>query len=98
MRRDFPLEQVVTDSVASRRHQQREQYRRGVEFFRLGELKTGAEALGEAVRLDPGHADSWFYLGEVRRLLGDEPGATTAYRKCVEADREHSRVHARLRR
>jgi len=48
--------------------------------------------------LDDGHAHTWFYLGETRRLLGDTAGAELAYRRCLQVNPDHGRALQGLER
>jgi cytochrome c-type biogenesis protein CcmH/NrfG len=48
--------------------------------------------LGDAVRRDPRLARGWYYLGEARRISGDDAAALIAYRKAVELEPAYGRA------
>jgi tetratricopeptide (TPR) repeat protein len=52
--------------------------------FRLGRLACAREALAEAVKLAPAHADSWLLLGKVSLELRDTLGADEAFHEALK--------------
>ncbi|QIB34463.1 methyltransferase domain-containing protein [Ancylobacter pratisalsi] len=51
-----------------------------------GNAGDAAELLTEAVARLPGHAPSWFLLGEAREGAGDAPGARSAFEQVLSLD------------
>lgn len=68
----------------------------GIQAFRQNQLPQAIKLLEQAVQLAPDEARSWFYLGEVRRLLSQGQGAAEAYRRCVALNPDHGRALVRL--
>ncbi len=65
-------------------------------FFRIGETAKSLEYLTEAVRLEPGMAEAWYYLGYVRESAGQTGEAIENYRKAGDLDHTLSDVWQRL--
>jgi len=74
------------------------QYQAGKEAWLNNDLQTALGHFVKAVALDDGHAHTWFYLGETRRLLGDVAGAEIAYRRCLQVNPDHGRALRELER
>lgn len=62
----------------------------GTQHVRLARLESwsgrqarAAAILDSLVRREPGRADAWALLGDVRRFRGDRPGASRAYRRAL---------------
>jgi len=88
--------------VDSRADQQR---LRGVEALQRGALAEAAEALAEAVRLDPGDAHALSFLGHALQRLGRLADALAAFERAANLDplqsrpvRALARLHARAAR
>lgn len=59
-------------------------YNRAFCFIQLDELPTAERLLGDLVRDEPDEALWWVRLGDTRRLMQENIGALTAYRRAVE--------------
>lgn len=75
----------------------------GAAHIRLARLESWAgqqdrarATLERLVARDPGRADAWAWLGDVRRFEGDRPGAAAAYRTAVALDPSDARARAGL--
>ncbi|MBI1776637.1 MAG: tetratricopeptide repeat protein [Proteobacteria bacterium] len=66
--------------------------------IKAGRLARAAGAFSQILALWPEHADSWFYLGEVREAEGDRTLAVACYRKAVETPGGHRAAEAALAR
>jgi tetratricopeptide (TPR) repeat protein len=80
----------------ARRHYALAQHGRGHEAFWAGQFAVAQGALEKAIEYDPAMASSWFYLGEIHRLLRQTEPARKAYQRCLEINPEHGRAHAGL--
>ncbi len=89
---------MAGDAGQQRKYLSLEQYQTGKEAWLNNELKTALEHFDKAVALYDGHAHTWYYLGETRRLLGDAAGAEVAYRRCLQIDPDHGRALRGLER
>ena len=89
---------ITGDARQIRRYLSLEQYQTGKEAWMNNDLQTALEHFDKAVALDDGHAHTWFYLGETRRLLGDTAGAELAYRRCLQVNPDHGRALQGLER
>jgi tetratricopeptide (TPR) repeat protein len=68
----------------------------GIEAYRNNELERALSLLLQAVEFVPNEAQAWFYLGETRRALSQEPEARIAFERCVELAPNHGRALDRL--
>jgi len=92
------LSRLAGDAGQTRRYLSLEQYQTGKEAWLNNDLQGALDHLVKAVALYDGHAHTWFYLGETRRLLGDAAGAEAAYRRCLQANPDHGRALRGLER
>ena len=75
-----------------------EQSQTGKDAWLDNDLITARDHFEKAVALYDGHANTWFYLGETRRFLGDIPGAEAAYARCLRLNPDHGRARRGLER
>ena len=68
----------------------------GLAHKRQGDLVEARRQLDEGLRLDPGFAEGWVVLGQLRLSAGDVTGATLAYRKAARLDPTMAGVHHNL--
>lgn len=68
----------------------------GIEAYRNNELERALNLLLQAVERVPDEAQAWFYLGETRRALSQEPEAKVAFERCVALAPNHGRAIDRL--
>jgi predicted TPR repeat methyltransferase len=68
------------DLVADRRYE----FARDLQI--RGDLVAAAELLEQAIELAPRFASAWFALGKIRRELGENGAAITAFREARDAD------------
>jgi tetratricopeptide (TPR) repeat protein len=61
-----------------------------------GNFREATEIYEQALRLNPQHEDSLYYLGNCLLELGDYAGAAEAYGRLVEVNPESPRGHAQL--
>ncbi len=66
--------------------------RLGLTFWSAGEALAAAEALGDAVALEPGDAAAWLDLGFARRAAGQAPGALEAFERAAKLAPENARI------
>ena len=92
------LQKIAGHVEQARKYQALEQFQIGKEGWLTNDLSAALEHLEKAVSLFDGHAHTWFYLAETRRLLGDAAGAQTAYRRCLEINPDYGRALRGLER
>lgn len=68
----------------------------GIAQLRHADPSAARRSLESAVAMEPTLAQSWFYLGECRRILGDAAGARDAYGEAVRLDPNHGRALAAI--
>jgi tetratricopeptide (TPR) repeat protein len=83
-------------AVDARRQRALAQEAAGIAQLRHANPKGAKASLESAVAIDPSLGNSWFYLGECRRLLGDKAAAREAYQAALERAPNHGRAHAAL--
>ncbi len=89
---------IAGDAAQMRKYLSLGQYQTGKAAWLNNDLQTALEHFNKAVALYDGHAHTWYYLGETRRLLGDAAGAEVAYRRCLQANPDHGRAMGALER
>src|SRR5439155_3131708 len=92
------LRRMAGDGQERRKYEALEQYQMGKEAWLTNGLANAREYFQKAVALNDGHALSWFYLAETLRFLGDNLGAETAYRRCLQINPDHGRALRGLER
>lgn len=83
---------------AANRHAALADHEAGRVAFGYDQLEIAQKAFARAVERRPDLAHSWYYLGEVRRLLGNLPESRAAFHHCLEQDPYHGRALDRLER
>jgi tetratricopeptide (TPR) repeat protein len=89
---------MAGDARQMRKYLSLGQYQTGKEAWLNNDMQIALEHFVNAVALYDGHAHTWFYLAETRRLLGDAAGAEVAYRRCLQANPDHGRALRGLER
>lgn len=84
------------DAERAKHHQALSLYARGRGAFRKNRLTDAQRDFEFAVELLPRLAHAWYYLGECRRVRGDDIGAVEAFRSCLEANPNHGRALKQL--
>ncbi|PYK99080.1 MAG: hypothetical protein DME19_10055 [Verrucomicrobia bacterium] len=92
------LRYLAGDAVEAGRYRSMEQSQTGKDAWLDNDLITARDHFEKAVALYDGHANTWFYLGETRRFLGDIPGAEAAYARCLRLNPDHGRARRGLER
>jgi len=70
---------------------------RGAALFRFGRFEEAAGAFRAALRVIPGHFDSWMNLGVCLIKMGDREGAVEAWRRALEIQPGDPTVQTYLR-
>ncbi len=73
-------------------------FRLAMHHFYNNQLEAAETAISRSVELNPLNARAWFYYAEIKRLLGEQESARTAYQKCLKQNPNHGRALARLTR
>jgi Tfp pilus assembly protein PilF len=73
-----------------------ERYREATQHRLQGDCAAAVEAYGAALRLDPEHEDSLYYLGQCRREIGRPEAAREALLRLVALRPESARGHVAL--
>jgi Tfp pilus assembly protein PilF len=84
------------DKENSNRHLARAYHYAGLEMIHSLRYQEAADVFAMAVKLDPKLDQSWFYLGEARRLLRQTEAAKEAYSSCLAINPNHGRAAAAL--
>jgi tetratricopeptide (TPR) repeat protein len=92
------LQRLAGNIQQMRKYQALEQFQIGKEAWLTNDLNTAREHFEKAASLFDGHAHTWFYLGETRRILGDAVGAEAAYQRCLLINPDHGRAIRGLER
>ncbi|WP_238476710.1 FG-GAP-like repeat-containing protein [Bythopirellula goksoeyrii] len=65
---------------------------KGIATLRTGNPTSARKYLEQATDLDPSLVNSWFYLAECRRFLGERIAAQDAYNRVLELNPNHGRA------
>jgi tetratricopeptide (TPR) repeat protein len=68
----------------------------GILYYRAGRYKEAADALDQAIRINPGQAAYYNQLGMARRALGQFPEARAAYGKALDVDANYTFAHLNI--
>jgi tetratricopeptide (TPR) repeat protein len=86
------------DSKLSDRHSALASMTGGIAAFREDRTLEASTQLQQALLLDPGLSNGWFYLAECYRVRGQVEAAIDALKQCLQIDQNHGRARARLSR
>jgi len=86
------------ESELSDRHRALASMTGGIAAFRENRLLEASSQLQQALQLDPGLSNGWFYLAECYRVEGQDEDAIDALRRCLQIDQNHGRARSRLLR
>jgi tetratricopeptide (TPR) repeat protein len=84
------------DNKLSDRHRALASMTGGIAAFRKDRIHEASTQLQQALQLDPGLSNGWFYLAECHRVQGQVEDAIDALRQCLQIDQNHGRAQARL--
>jgi protein O-mannosyl-transferase len=70
----------------------------GMEYGRIGKYPEALDALTAAQRLDPGFAMTYYYLGNIHAIQGNQAQAAEDYQRVVALDPSNSPARAALAR
>ena len=70
----------------------------GKSAFRENQLESAVGFLDQAVAIEPGNAQAWYYLGQCWQAIHQTMQARDAYERCLEAAPSHGRAADRLER
>lgn len=86
------------DSELSDRHRALASMTGGIAAFREDRIREASTQLQQALRLDSGLSNGWFYLAECYRVQGKVEDAIDALRQCLQIDQNHGHARDRLSR
>jgi tetratricopeptide (TPR) repeat protein len=84
------------DKQRSEAHLAKAYYFAGLEMIHSLRYSEAVNTFESSLKSDPKLSDSWFYLGEARRLLGQTDAAKDAYKTCLKVNPDHGRAIAAL--
>ena len=84
------------DDASARRHLGLGRQFAAIDAFRNNKLHEARSGLRQALSVEPGLPDAWFYLGETERLLGAQAAAQDAYQRCLKLNPCHGRARVRV--
>ena len=70
----------------------------GLEYTKLGQYPEALEALATAQRLDPGFALTYYNLGNIHAMQGNQAQAVADYQRVLALDPQNARARAALLR
>ncbi|MCA9019878.1 MAG: tetratricopeptide repeat protein [Planctomycetaceae bacterium] len=65
--------------------------------FRNNQLQRAEEAIEKSAELNSQDPQTWFYVAEIQRLLGNQSAAIEAYQKCIMLNPNHGRAIRELK-
>lgn len=98
------LHMKLADAARDRRendiattHVARAVYLQGLASYRSNQPEAAQSQLRESIAKDSNFAPAWYYLGQVCRILGDDPAAVVAWERCLSINPDHGRAIAALK-
>jgi Tfp pilus assembly protein PilF len=70
-------------------------YALGLEYFSQNELEKAKDTFEEIRILDPNYSATYYQLGKVYQMLGDEPAAKKVYEKGIYVAASHNDMHTK---
>lgn len=68
----------------------------GIDACEAGDPEETAAAMTDSLKLKPEQSMAWYFLGEARRVQGQDGPARDAYQRCLEINPDHGRAREAL--
>ncbi len=85
------------DTELEQQHQAAARFLEGLNAYRSNQLDDARSLLLEATELAPDNANTWYYLGVVHTLIGEQLEAADAWNRCLKINPDHGRAIAARR-
>ena len=88
----------ASDRAQMTHHLVMAQHMQAIEAFNKNDLEFAAQAFQKTLEIDVRQPQTWFYLGECFRFLGQPQKAQQAYMSCLKLNPNHGRALASQKR